>query len=489
MPSPRSARTRHLAKASTLATAGVVACCILAALLALRHLGTKPLWVDEAASWVAARKSVPDLLGMLRQTDANSGLYYLLLHFWLRLGHGQAWDRGLSAVFGIGAVGAAGWCGGRWRGPVAAVGAALLLAVNPFWLYYSQEMRSYSLALLLAVVSTGTLLGALRRPDRPRLAAYWVATTLLIYADLFSILFVASQAAVLFWRGQGRRLLPAWVATAICSAPLNLYMVIVERNQVSWLGRPTPLILVHTVLAYTAHAFGLVLLAPLSVAAVLSHRARRDTDLTWPLVIAATAPFIVLWLVSQVDHLFIDRYLIASLAAIVLVAAAGLAELCDRHLVVVAGVLAGALCVVGLSYDQHLYHEPFKNDDPRSAARYIAARDKTGDLIVYTNDYLRLPVDLYLPPTGRPIDIALADSSEAEAGDRLYPKEVSAGVLAGRLADAKRVWVIARSDDTASEAAARVSLTNRLGPTQTAEFGNMRVWLWSSPIRTISGST
>src|SRR2546428_7278020 len=74
----------------------VVSTTALATLLVVRHLGTKPLWLDEAVSVSVARRPLGRLLVVLTHHDANAGLYDVLLHGWLHLGHGMAWDRGLS---------------------------------------------------------------------------------------------------------------------------------------------------------------------------------------------------------------------------------------------------------------------------------------------------------------------------------------------------------------------------------------------------------
>src|SRR5262245_26153042 len=105
--------------ARSLATLSLVAAA--AGALALRHLGTKPLWRDEAASLTAAKRSLVDLIALLPRRDANSGVYYLLLHLWLPLRDRlplpttgeETWSRALSVVFAVAAVAAAGWCAAR----------------------------------------------------------------------------------------------------------------------------------------------------------------------------------------------------------------------------------------------------------------------------------------------------------------------------------------------------------------------------------------
>ena len=43
------------------------------------------LWGDEAATLLSAKRPVGSLLGMLTHVDAVHGLYYLVIHGWIRL--------------------------------------------------------------------------------------------------------------------------------------------------------------------------------------------------------------------------------------------------------------------------------------------------------------------------------------------------------------------------------------------------------------------
>src|SRR5262245_41238943 len=52
--------------------------------IALRFVQRSPLWLDEALTVNIARLSPGDLLDALRH-DGHPPLYYLILHFWMRL--------------------------------------------------------------------------------------------------------------------------------------------------------------------------------------------------------------------------------------------------------------------------------------------------------------------------------------------------------------------------------------------------------------------
>lgn len=57
----------------------------VAAAASLPMLGRQPLSWDEAVTLSAARRSLPNLVALLRQRDAPLGTYYALIHVWLNV--------------------------------------------------------------------------------------------------------------------------------------------------------------------------------------------------------------------------------------------------------------------------------------------------------------------------------------------------------------------------------------------------------------------
>ncbi|MBI4788945.1 MAG: glycosyltransferase family 39 protein [Chloroflexi bacterium] len=142
---------------------------ILLAAFALRllRLGVNSLWYDETVSIYLARQ---DLVSLTRHTagDIHPPLYYYLLHFWGQLAGWSEFSAAfLSLFFGVVLVAlvyrvatptptpspvrrSASANGGE-----AGVGvlAAFLVAISPFNLWYSQEVRMYTLGAMLGLAS------------------------------------------------------------------------------------------------------------------------------------------------------------------------------------------------------------------------------------------------------------------------------------------------------------------------------------------------
>lgn len=131
---------------------------LLALGLRLARLTFQPLWWDEGWSLYFAASDVPTLLN-LTSVDIHPPLYYLLLRLWTALvGSGVVAVRLLSVLIGTAAVPLLYAVGRRLLGyRLASHGggllAAFLLAISPFHVYYSQEVRMYGLVTLLGLAA------------------------------------------------------------------------------------------------------------------------------------------------------------------------------------------------------------------------------------------------------------------------------------------------------------------------------------------------
>jgi mannosyltransferase len=430
--------------------AAIAVVCAVAAALAFRHLGTKPLWLDESVTAAEAARPFGSMLHFLKGEDADFGLYYVVVHLGLKLGTTDAWVRGPSAVFAVASVGAAGWCGARWRGWSTGVVAAVLLAVNPFWLSYAQEARGYALALFAALLSTTALLGALRRPGRRSLQLYAGTTALLLYASLFAFLLVAAQALVVAARGLARRLTPAWLVVGGLAAPLAAWMMLVERGQLSWISRPD----VGALPAVVARVQGGWPAVTAVLAAAVWALRRRSAPIGgdgFGAVLAAGAlvPALALWAGSQWVPAFVDRYLIASLGAGTVLVAGAVTDLAARRGRVIAATALAVLVFAGVGAELRLEAQPFKVQDTRAAARLIASERRPGDT-VYAANGLWGAIGRYLPP--------------ARGG---APATVNG-----------RVWLVTEPEPPTTPPPAGLA-DGVLRPSPARHFGRLQVVLWS----------
>jgi 4-amino-4-deoxy-L-arabinose transferase-like glycosyltransferase len=212
---PRPTRARVGA-----ATLGIIL--IAALLLRLARLAWQPLWWDEGYSVYFATEPVGRMF-WLTAHDIHPPLYYLLLHGWYTLwgDTGPVSARLLSVAIGASTVALLVWSARRhFPGrPHIALGAALLLALSPMHLFYSQEVRMYGLALLLLLVATTAFWEMVTRLDfAPSPWRWWLlyiaAATLALSTLYFSGLWLATHQLWLLTRRPltGRKLRWSWSA-------------------------------------------------------------------------------------------------------------------------------------------------------------------------------------------------------------------------------------------------------------------------------------
>lgn len=190
-----------------LSPAFLLAATALAALLRLALLTGQSLWVDEVMSWQLVR---PDAgLVFLEQVRDNvqGPLHLAILWPLLRLADTELMLRLPSAVAGILAVPAFGIVAAKLVPPRAARLAVLLLAINPFHVWYSQEARGYALVMLCAVAMVGFFLELVSgRATRRHAVGFALASACAVWSNMSGLfLWAALLLSTPFFRPQGRR--------------------------------------------------------------------------------------------------------------------------------------------------------------------------------------------------------------------------------------------------------------------------------------------
>lgn len=188
------------------------------------RLGDQSLWWDEIFAIMVARMPLPDWFTFIFYQDrAQVPFYFALLSLWTNIGATEFIARFLSVLIGTLTVPAiyvfGARVGGRWVG----VASAMLLALSPFHIWYSQEARVYALTALLALLSHLFLLALLRRPRALTTLALAIVNALGCYAHyLFSTLLLAQMCFMIFNRRRYPRALKHWFVANFIAAVLFL---------------------------------------------------------------------------------------------------------------------------------------------------------------------------------------------------------------------------------------------------------------------------
>jgi mannosyltransferase len=201
-----------------------------AALLRFWALGRQGFWYDEATTAWLLRGTPGQLLAQLPHTESTPPLYYLTAWGWVRLfGDTQAGLRSLSALAGVATVPVAFAAARTLAGRRVALLTAVLVTVNPFLVWYSQEARSYALLVLAGAVSLLLFARARARPNPRQLVAWAAASALALCIHYFAFFLVAPEAALLL---AGRRFQPRWklIGVAIVGIPAAALLVLARTQ-------------------------------------------------------------------------------------------------------------------------------------------------------------------------------------------------------------------------------------------------------------------
>lgn len=382
------------------------------------------LWFDEAVSVNWARQGVPRIVevSMNLVEDRLPPLYYLLLHFWVHLaGYGEFALRFLSAIFGVLLVALVYRLGrelfGRW---VGLVGAALA-ALNPFLVWYAQEVRMYAPAAFLTAAATFCLVKALR--DEGRGAAYWAGYVLCaaagLYTHLFSGFLLPAHALffLLYRRRYGqkwRRFGLALLAVTLLFAPLAW----ANWRASSEAGPGDPLAdlggrlwwLLNDFTAYKAQLSPTIvaLLGALALAAFLPLRhplrhadeGRREGAVCLALCLFVPVAVADLLLLRSRLMFYGSRYFIVVIPFLALAMAAGVERMGRLHPAAGASALLLALGALAFSLPANWRPESRK-EEWRATVDYLAIHARPGQAILVHPDFVRLPYQYYERGPGR----------------------------------------------------------------------------------------
>lgn len=195
-----------------------------------------PLWADEVATIVAARRSLGELLVMLQSVDAVHGLYYLYMHSWGALfGFSDISVRFPSAIaIGLacyGTVRLGSRRGSRYVGCMAGV----VLAVLPRMVWAGSEARQYAFTAAMMVALILLLDRAWRRGRRMDWAAYILVAVVGIHLFMFFALAVVSLAiAAIAARRRPWATAISSMLAVLASLPF-MFFVTTQKAQVSWI--------------------------------------------------------------------------------------------------------------------------------------------------------------------------------------------------------------------------------------------------------------
>jgi len=368
--------------------------------LRVYNLGGHNFWYDEAISFVEASQMKSSSFMLYKDNQ----LYRLLLHYWIVFfGKSEFVLRSLSMVFGVLAIPLIYKLGKLFFDRRVGLASALILAISPIHIWYSQEARAYSLSVFLSLLIVYLSFLAIKK-NKPYLWAGFAATSIIgAYTNYFCFyaIIISSIMAILI----NRRFLKQYAISLCFIFAGSLYLIPLFIKRFSsiknsfWLLKPNLSAIVITFgnfnAGYNATA-GIYFLSFIIFSSLFSlgflhwwEEKRKELVFLSALIFV---PILLTFLISQKVPIYLDRQLMLFSPFYYVIIAAGLVKIKANILSVVIYCLIFLLssvllfnyfsCNMPMSLRYHQGVNPKKPIKP--AADYINSRFLKGDIIGYS---------------------------------------------------------------------------------------------------------
>jgi uncharacterized membrane protein len=359
---------------------------MLATLVRLYGSTDAAVWCDEGSS-LAMSEFSPSLIWFHSAHDVHPPLYFLLLHAWTSVfGTNLFSIRLLSVLPGVATVALGLWLTLLIAGRRAALLAGVFLALLPIAVRYSQEVRMYSLMGLGLLGATIALVYWVKNPQRHRyLVVYALLMTASFYTHYFTAFCVLSHwLYLLCLRKQPPCLIlrPAWWITncmiVVMFTPwLFGFFDLLQHldqlragNDIGWITPVDAYSLPSTFWQFFTLTDGMSLQGwiylslPVALAGVVAavwHQDHGPYKFHALLVIYALLPPIVVFLLSWITPLLVERYLMFSALGLPIILAIAIDRIADRFRTAAFFAVAVLLSLelTGLSNDYRTDAEQF----------------------------------------------------------------------------------------------------------------------------------
>jgi uncharacterized membrane protein len=393
-------------------------------------LNGQSLFVDEFSEISLAKKSVTEIVFA---ADSAPPLFPLALKGWLKVWQSDASARWFSLACGVASVICVWGVGRSLVDNRAGLAAALVIAILPMHVFYSQFTRCYSLMFLLVALSLWLLLRALQ-DDRPRdWAAFALVAVLGAYTHYYFVIFLATSLVVV-WITK-RRASIGWHAIASYTTigfamlpllwllpgdlefqkglrdprPLNFetfgYTYFSLFNGYTLGPSPTELQSMTSGQAIQAAAPWLAAIgAVLIVLGYAGWQRIRQERSRRVIIVVAVLPVLILGVLSIGGDL---NYNVRFVAWITIAAAvwlgAGISAGYQHRIVQIA--MAGFVLLSAIAFYNRHWVARYEHEDLRGAASYLQAHATKNDTVYVLSDYMADLMRYYLGDSWRVVEL------------------------------------------------------------------------------------
>jgi hypothetical protein len=180
----------------------LVSILVLATFLRFYHLDFQSLWLDEIYTLNISnpKLSLLEFHDVIVEKEGFGYLYFIIIRLLSSITeHSSLIARLPSAVAGVIGVYCVYLLGKQIFNKNAGLIAALLIAINDFHIYHSQEARPYTLFFLFAVLSFYRLSIFVKDSTYRNAIIYGLITTVALNVNFFALIMLFSQAVILLF--------------------------------------------------------------------------------------------------------------------------------------------------------------------------------------------------------------------------------------------------------------------------------------------------
>ena len=422
----------------------IITILMIASLLRLLGISTRPIWYDEAFAILFSEKGLGAMIyGTLTATSAGAADihplgYYTLLWAWMgAFGQSLPTVRLLSMLAGVMTVFFAYLLAKNLFSHRTALLGALFVSLSPFHVHYSQEIRMYAFLALWLMIAVYAYLRASRDRSWGWWAIFAVVAALAQYTHNLAAFFLIPLAITPLFRRDWptfRYVSLAGLGALLLYLPwlVQLPSQFSKVTNAYWVERPGFAKLFTLLLTFVTNLPlpegwlfpGLfVALAVVSISLLQTFRASKDRSTGVWLLYLSFAPPAFLFLFSQWVPVYLERALLPSGVIFCVWLAWSFFE--TRLPNIPRAILLGFLGIgfaVGLY--QHITYRDFPYAPYQKLDQFLQTNKAAGDVIVHSNKLSLLPAiyhDRTLPqlyvadPPGSRID-TLAEATREVLG-------------------------------------------------------------------------
>ncbi|MGV8086217.1 MAG: glycosyltransferase family 39 protein [Candidatus Woesearchaeota archaeon] len=391
----------------------------LAAIVRIVDISNESYWVDEILT-IRQGQATASTLNLYLEGEMHMPLYIFLMWGWIHIfGISEIATRIFSAIFGIFSVYIIYLIGKKLFNKKIGIYSSLILALSPIAVYYSQEARLYSMFMFIVLLSFYTFILYLEKGERKYLIWYIIINILMLYTNIFAFVVLGIHA---LWVLIKNRLRLKEIVIALAISVLSLIPIIMriavqysnfDKSDKSWLLPSIDKIIM--MLIHYAGGIGLLIVECVIIILGIFFCRRKNkvinnnintknyttkktknyntknktgnTDAENKnniliLIAWAIIPIIMVFILSIIQPLYHERYLLFTLPAYILIISFYISEFKYSYQKILI-----ILIILLSSYSLIIQHQNVDKDNWRSVSKFLKDNVKEDDYLLITPYY------------------------------------------------------------------------------------------------------